>query len=168
MNVEPLLRRAMLDPFALVDRVLQKVLDQLEREGALAGYDNMPPEELIATALGNWLTGMLASGRPPDVVEVPADGDRAAQSTRDDELVERNSALAAAVGACDCWGEQADCPFCDGDGSAGWVRPDKQLFARYVYPAVRKLRISNAMANGARRPTGHQMTEPHGKENGDG
>lgn len=168
MNVESLLDRTRLDPFTLVDRVLQQVLDQLAREGALAGYGNKPPEELLGIALGNWLTGMLTAGRPATVAGASADGDRPEQSTHDDELVERNSVLAAAVGACDCWGEQADCPFCDGEGSAGWVRPDKQLFARYVYPAVRALSISGMTASDARQPTGHQTTAADGKEDGDG
>ncbi|MEU8365253.1 hypothetical protein AB0C27_55485 [Nonomuraea sp. NPDC048882] len=57
-------------------------------------------------------------------------------------LVDRNVLLAAALGACECWGEDAGCPGCGGEGAAGWVPPDPELYAEYVVPAVR--RISSA------------------------
>jgi hypothetical protein len=61
MNLGMLLDRAMIDPLALVERILQQALDQLAREGALAGDGDRPPEELIATALGNRLAHLIAS-----------------------------------------------------------------------------------------------------------
>ena len=61
-----------------------------------------------------------------------------------DDLVERNSELAAAVGACDCWGDDPGCTFCEGLGSAGWMPPDRQLFAIYVSPAVRSIMAARA------------------------
>ena len=51
-------------------------------------------------------------------------------------LVDRNEALAVAVGACRCWGDDPRCPICSGEGSAGWTEPDPGLFAEYVEPAV--------------------------------
>jgi hypothetical protein len=49
----------------------------------------------------------------------------------------RNEAMAAAVGACPkCWGEEAVCPECDGNGSPGSTMPDAAMFSRYVAPAV--------------------------------
>lgn len=49
--------------------------------------------------------------------------------------------LAAALGACYlCWGEDADCGFCGGDGQPGWSAPDAELFACYVAPAVERCR----------------------------
>lgn len=56
--------------------------------------------------------------------------------TDHDALADRNVLLAAAVGACDCWGQEPDCPFCSGEGSAGWTVPDSRLYAEYVEPAV--------------------------------
>jgi hypothetical protein len=53
-----------------------------------------------------------------------------------EELLERNSVLAAALGACDCWGQDVACPFCNGVGGPGWVRPDERLFGSYVRPAL--------------------------------
>jgi hypothetical protein len=56
-----------------------------------------------------------------------------------DALVDRNMILAAAVGACDCWGYEPGCPICGGAGSAGWTRPDAELFSEFVEPAVRRM-----------------------------
>lgn len=162
MTIDSLLARAMVDPF--VERVLQQVLDQLATQGAHAGYGGKPPEELVAIALGNWLSTMLAAGRPPAPGEKPPPAEPPAPPPAADELREQNSALAAAVGACDCWGERPDCRFCEGEGSPGWVRPDRQLFATYVYPALRAMKA----AGGPRTAARHQANGSHGRENGDG
>jgi hypothetical protein len=53
-------------------------------------------------------------------------------------LVDRNLLLAAALGACDCWGEIVGCPRCSGQGVAGWMPPDPELYGEYVAPAVRR------------------------------
>jgi hypothetical protein len=53
-------------------------------------------------------------------------------------LVDRNLLLAAALGACDCWGEEAGCPRCGGQGVPGWMPPDPELYGEYVAPAVRR------------------------------
>jgi hypothetical protein len=60
------------------------------------------------------------------------------ESTAHDALVDRNMLLAAALGACECWSEDVECPSCGGEGSAGWVPPDPELYAEYVAPAVRR------------------------------
>jgi hypothetical protein len=56
-----------------------------------------------------------------------------------EELIQRNSLLAAALGACECWGDVDGCEICRGEGTPGWCRPDRRLFARFVRPAVRAL-----------------------------
>jgi hypothetical protein len=60
------------------------------------------------------------------------------ESAAQEALTDRNVLLAAALGACDCWGEDTGCPGCGGVGSAGWVPPDPELYAEYVAPAVRR------------------------------
>jgi hypothetical protein len=55
-----------------------------------------------------------------------------------DALADRNVLLAAAVGACDCWGVNPGCAICSGEGSAGWLEPDARLYAEFVEPAVRR------------------------------
>jgi hypothetical protein len=54
-------------------------------------------------------------------------------------LVDRNTMLAAAVGACDCWGFEPGCAICDGAGCAGWAQPDSELFTEFVEPAARRM-----------------------------
>ena len=44
--------------------------------------------------------------------------------------------LAAALGACECWGLRANCDLCWGQGSAGWIQPDPELFEEFVQPAI--------------------------------
>jgi hypothetical protein len=55
-------------------------------------------------------------------------------------LSERNAALAAAVGACPCWGEDDTCETCSGEGRPGAFLPDKACFIEFVLPVVRRLR----------------------------
>jgi hypothetical protein len=62
----------------------------------------------------------------------------------DDPPTDFNLLLASALGACDCWGLRADCAVCKGDGSAGWIHPDVDLFQEFVGPAVEKLSVVNA------------------------
>ncbi len=57
-------------------------------------------------------------------------------STATEVLSDRNTLFAAAVGACECWGEDPRCPRCSGHGSPGWMPPDSQLYAEYIAPAV--------------------------------
>lgn len=145
------LERVMIDPIAIVARMLRQVLDQLTHEYALAGNDNEPPEELLATALGNRLAQVIVNK------DLSSAADRSARALRIEELAEyedlldRNSDLAAALGACDCWGRQVDCPICDGAGASGWALPDRQLFASYVRPAVRAITKSDTSSVGVGR-----------------
>ncbi|GAA0713161.1 hypothetical protein Drose_15665 [Dactylosporangium roseum] len=53
-----------------------------------------------------------------------------------------NVLLAAALGACDCWGSRVGCPACHGEGSPGWIAPDVALFQKFVGPAVEKLSVT--------------------------
>jgi hypothetical protein len=56
-------------------------------------------------------------------------------------LRQRLADVAAALGACPrCLGEVPGCPACGGDGVPGMRRPDPDAFARYVIPAVRRVR----------------------------
>jgi hypothetical protein len=119
------LDRLVSDPRALAELVLVRLLKQAVGEEALASHAEEPPEELIASVLGDRLTRIFAPEDPPgEPADIAA-------------LVERDSALAAALGACDCWGQDSDCPTCGGAGGPGWAQPDALLFARHVQPAVR-------------------------------
>ena len=68
------------------------------------------------------------------------DGDGAWHtSTVGDPLTDTNLLLAAALGACECWGLRASCDLCKGRGTAGWTDPDPALFDELVMPAVIRL-----------------------------
>lgn len=127
------------DATTVMQRVAQRVIGQLMSDGVFSTDGGASPEDVIASSVGNWLTQAMR----PDQAALPAGPVIDVESTDDsallDDLVDRNSALAAAVGACDCWGDEPDCPFCEGFGAAGWMTPDRRLFATYVYPAVRSL-----------------------------
>lgn len=61
------------------------------------------------------------------------------ESTAHEALADRNLLLAAAVGACDCWGREPDCDVCGGEGSAGWAQPDPRLYAEYIEPTAQRM-----------------------------
>jgi hypothetical protein len=69
-------------------------------------------------------------------------------------LVDRNVLLAAAVGACDCWGEEPECAICGGAGSAGWTQPDSGLYGEFVRPAIAR------MSDEAQAPSGNHGDKP--------
>jgi hypothetical protein len=71
----------------------------------------------------------------PDIAPIVDSCDAAAYRG----MVERNSILATAVGACDCWGFEPGCPVCEGAGAAGWMRPDTDLYSAIIEPAVRRM-----------------------------
>jgi hypothetical protein len=68
-----------------------------------------------------------------DIVVTPG------QPGQEEVPVDINILLAAALGACECWGLRADCELCRGYGSAGWTEPDPELFEEFVRPAVARL-----------------------------
>ena len=69
-----------------------------------------------------------------------------------EDLRRRNEDLAAALGACArCWGDEAECPICEGLGRPGGAPPDPYLYARLIAPAARRLKHWDP-ADG--RPTG--------------
>lgn len=73
-----------------------------------------------------------------------ADAIAGAVQAERDELRRRNAVLAAALGACElCWGDDATCPSCGGNGAPGGSAVDAELFARYVRPAVLSLKHTN-------------------------
>lgn len=55
-----------------------------------------------------------------------------------ESALERNAELAAACGACVCFG-QPHCPDCGGEGKPGWQVPDASLFRQYVSPVLERL-----------------------------
>ena len=51
-----------------------------------------------------------------------------------------NNSLSEALGSCaNCWGEDAECTNCQGQGSPGWRQINKRFFNRFVLPGLEKL-----------------------------
>lgn len=56
-------------------------------------------------------------------------------------LLEHCEYLALAVGACpECWGEDAECRLCKGDGGPGAFTPGREEFSDVVLPALERVR----------------------------
>lgn len=87
--------------------------------------------ERVFEQMAQRLTTAVPNASPPVVDSYDSEAYQA--------LVDRNMLLAAAVGACDCWGYEPNCPLCGGAGSSGWARPDDELFAHFVEPAVQRM-----------------------------
>jgi CDGSH-type Zn-finger protein len=141
MDVVGLLGRVLPDAIVLVERVLQQAQEQLKPDGA-AG--DMSPHEVVVTALGNRLARMISDGGSSAVEDWPATDVEVHALGHYEELVDTNSVLAAALGACDCWGRDVNCPFCDGTGGPGWALPDERLFASFVRPALESRNLSGS------------------------
>jgi hypothetical protein len=126
-EVEALLEKVIPDPTGFGRRLLLQVMARLGQvaepdggvsfAGAKAFYTTATAEDVTASET------VITSDQPA------ADG----------TLIDINMLLAAALGACDCWGLRADCLACQGHGSAGWTAPDPGLFEEFVQPAVAKL-----------------------------
>jgi hypothetical protein len=144
MDLSSLLGRGLGDHLALAERVIAQVVDRVAAEET---FGDGTPAERIAAALGNRLARLVV--------------EEETSASRYEELLERNITLASALGACDCWGESADCPICDGDGRAGWLPPDPHLFATYVQPVAR------AVAGPVHRPNPHHHPINHKENNHD-
>src|SRR5262245_33177670 len=111
-EVQALLERVLPDPSGFAQRLLLQVAT---RWGPLAqphasnsysttnaSYTVSPAEDVTASE----------TGIPPD------------PSAADDMPIDTNMLLAAALGACECWGSLPTCHLCRGSGSAGWTQPD--------------------------------------------
>lgn len=58
--------------------------------------------------------------------------------------------VACALGSCQCLGEDPNCEDCNGRAAPGTLDPEPAAFARYVLPALRKMK-------GSRRDTAAQI-----------
>jgi hypothetical protein len=117
-DVQDLLRRVLPDPSGFAERLLQQATEKWSGRG----LGEAVPD--LANALGH-----------DTVVVTPSSSDDAPH----DVVNECNLLLAAALGACRCWGMQSTCPLCKGCGSSGWVEPEQDLFQEFVGPAVERL-----------------------------
>lgn len=124
-DVMALLERLVADPSGFAERLFQQAVGQW---AAAAGSGN--PGSARGTA--DWID--------PSTVFTPRNHDTGSYES----LADSNALLASALGACECWGSRADCAVCKGEGSAGWMQPDVELFHEFVGPAVQKMTAATA------------------------
>lgn len=126
-ELRALMERVLPDPAGYAQRLLLQVMTQFGPgadagasgfyQGASAFYsaaadEDVPAGEMVIT---------------PD------------QPARNEMPVDTNILLAAALGACECWGLRASCHLCHGLGTAGWTEPVPELFDEFVSPAIARL-----------------------------
>ena len=119
-EVQALLEHVLPDPSGFAGRVLKQAMaqwGQVAAPTATAFYTAATAEDSTASET------FTVPGRP----------------AADERPVDINILLAAALGACECWGLQADCGLCQGLGSAGWIEPEADLFNEFVRPAIARL-----------------------------
>jgi hypothetical protein len=110
---------------AVVDLLLS--LDESERDSA----EMVAEEPAHGAADTHAAAGDAGAGK----------GHRVHELTQEIEILrEVNDTLALALGACGtCWGGNPGCPACAGQGRAGFVAPDLDLFRELVVPAIRRV-----------------------------
>ncbi|MDN3638807.1 hypothetical protein QWY82_08315 [Simiduia curdlanivorans] len=130
--------------FSLINPTTQRALMDLARTPAgsqlvhgLGAQLNLPPA--LLAVFDHWLAG-TGDVSEAEFTESETDDEPAEIAALEQELSELrnlNENLAAALGACaECWGADDACPECEGQGGAGSVRPDPELYNALVAPAV--------------------------------
>lgn len=119
-EVQALLEHVLPDPRGFAGRLFQQALaeyGQFAGPAATAFYSAATAEDVVAgkTVI---VADQWAEGEPP---------------------VDISILLAGALGACECWGLQAACELCQGQGSARWTQPIPELFEEFVRPVIEKL-----------------------------
>lgn len=139
------------DPSAFLQRVMEQTLIKSPNLIAtLAAQDEGTREATVIDLLSDRLAAILETNEPRTSKR---EEDSESNLSPDvlawyEDLATRNAALAAALGACDCWG-QVECTVCHGTGGPGWTLPDKRLFSYFVRPALEVLNRLRASSNGA-------------------
>jgi len=134
------------DTTSILQKILQQALVNSGGEGVSSlGRGDEGTEEMIVNILGNRLGEMFKDDEEKiiEVTSSPTSDSSSEELAHYEELIERNGVLASALGACDCWGEQADCLICHGAGEPGWTLPDRRLFSSFVKPAINAIKKVN-------------------------
>jgi hypothetical protein len=146
-EVQALLERVLPDPRGFAGRLLQQAMTEY---GQFAGP--------AATAFYEATTA--ENGTPSETVIVPD------QWPGHETPIDVSILLAAALGACECWGLQIDCDLCEGQGSAGWTRPDPELFDEFVRPAIERLPGEVARSYGTDQVRADEESDNHQRTQG--
>jgi hypothetical protein len=126
-EVQALLERVLPDPKGFAQRLLLQVMTQFGQSAeANSGSFDARAKAFYTAATGDDV--------PADHIVVKPE-----PPTADEGRGSTNLLLAAALGACECWGLRADCDVCQGHGMAGWTEPVPELFYEFVGPAIARL-----------------------------
>jgi len=126
-EVQALLDRVLPDPSGFAQRLLLQLMAQFgdsAAPGAGAAGSAASAFYTAATHEDIAANNIVITPEQPDPDEVPTG---------------TNVLLAAALGACECWGLRVGCDLCHGQGSAGWTEPVPELFDEFIGPAIAKL-----------------------------
>jgi hypothetical protein len=140
-DVQALLERVLSDPNGFARRLLGQLMGQFGQSvdpAASAFSSSARAFYTVATEDDLTTSDILITPEPPDNDEEPGD---------------TKVLLAAALGACECWGLREECALCRGEGSSGWIEPVPELFDEFVRPAITRLPSATA-GNPAQRGTG--------------
>ena len=127
-EVQALLERVLPDPSGFAQRLLLQAMTQFGESAARRGSVRLHRERLLHG-------GHRTRTSPRATSSLPL----SRRTPTDEGLADTNVLLAAALGACECWGLRADCDLCQGQGSAGWTEPVPELFDEFVGPAIARL-----------------------------
>jgi hypothetical protein len=123
-EVQALLGRVLPDPTGFAQRLLLQVM-------ARWGQSAEPGASAFFPAANTFYTAATAEDVTTTESVITPD-----QPTADETRIDTNMLLAAALGACECWGLRPDCHLCRGRGAPGWTQPDLELFEEFVGPAI--------------------------------
>jgi hypothetical protein len=124
-EVQALLERVLPDPSGFAQRLVMQAMTRWGQSASSDAFYQGGNDFYAAGATERTRAGTTVV--PPDEVIV------------DEAPIDTNLLLAAALGACECWGLRRECPICAGQGSSGWTLPDGELFEEFVRPAVVRL-----------------------------
>ena len=141
------------DALTLVTKVIERAVEKSGQFAPLSsvGADQAQQIDLLVDTLASHLLQFFGIGSAPD-----GGGSGLSRSEMEricTDQVTRNTTLARALGACDCWGELTACEVCRGRGAPGWRTPAKASFDAFVRPVLRKLRQRRLRVYGAARPS---------------
>lgn len=81
-----------------------------------------------------------------------------------ESMTARNTFVAGALGACDCWGTDAGCERCGGRGAPGAYDPEPAAFELIVLPLLRERpELFHALPRDPRVEASTRDTEPGGR-----
>jgi hypothetical protein len=118
-EMQAMLERVLRDPTGFADRMLGQIIARVRSPDG---------QQLVSGAT-------MAADATSSASVIRND-----QPAKDDTPLNTNVLLAAALGACECWGFRAGCGMCQGQGVSGWTQPDPALFDEFVKPAITRMR----------------------------